>query len=406
MSATADPRTTPTGWDAAGASAAPPRVAGAGAPGPRAEAAVDLTAIRHNVAVLSGMAARSGAATMAVVKAEGYGHGSVAVASAALSAGATWLGVCTMDEALTLRAGGITAPILSWLDLPDDDFAAGVAGDVDLSVGSLAELAAVRDAAVRVGRPAKVHLKIDTGLSRNGCNEAEWPDLVRAAAQVAGEGHIEVVAVWSHLAHGDEPTNPMLDRQAARLDAAWQLATAAGLHPIRHLANSGATLTRPDLHYDLVRPGIAVYGLDPIGPPPSRFGLRPAMTFRTRVALVKRVPAGEGASYGHEWSTPRDTTLALLPVGYADGVPRRLGSRPSGVGMDQIMVDCGPDRDGEPVEVGSEAVLFGPGDRGEPTAQDWADALGTIHYEIVTGLRVGRVSRTVFGMDEHGAEQE
>ena len=453
MSATADPRTAPTGWDAAGASAAGslpsagqhgaglpsagqhsaaqhsaalhgaalPRVAGAGAGGPRAEAAVDLAAIRHNMAVLSGMAARSGAATMAVVKAEGYGHGSVAVASAALSAGATWLGVCTMDEALTLRAGGITAPILSWLDLPDDDFAAGVAGDVDLSVGSLAELAAVRDAAVRVGRPAKVHLKIDTGLSRNGCNEAEWPDLVRAAAQVAGEGHIKVVAVWSHLAHGDEPDNPMLDRQAARLDAAWRHACQAGLRPIRHLANSAATLTRPDLHYDLVRPGIAVYGLDPMGPPPSAYGLRPALTFRTRVALVKWVPAGEGVSYGHEWTTPRGTTLALLPVGYADGVPRRLGSRPSGVGgmrvlvaghslpvvgricMDQIVVDCGPD--GAGVTVGAEAVLFGPGDRGEPTAQDWADALGTIHYEIVTGLRVGRVSRTVFGMDERGDEQ-
>jgi alanine racemase len=447
MSATADPRTAPTGWDAAGASAAaaspaqalpgaalrsaaPPsvasrRAAGAGAVRPRAEAAVDLAAIRHNVAVLSGMAGRSGAATMAVVKAEGYGHGSVAVASAALAAGATWVGVCTMDEALTLRAGGITAPILSWLDLPDDDFASGVAGHIDLSVGSLAELAAVRDAAVRVGLPARVHLKIDTGLSRNGCNEAEWPHLVRAAAQVAGEGHIEVVAVWSHLAHGDEPDNPMLDRQAARLDAAWHLARQAGLRPIRHLANSAATLTRPDLHYDLVRPGIAVYGLDPVGPPPSAYGLRPAMTFRTRVALVKRVPAGEGVSYGHEWTTPRATTLALLPVGYADGVPRRLGSRPSGVGgmrvlvagrslpvvgricMDQIVVDCGPDGGG--VSVGAEAVLFGPGDRGEPTAQDWADALGTIHYEIVTGLRVGRVSRTVFSMDErgdeHGAEQ-
>ncbi|MDT7749335.1 MAG: alanine racemase [Pseudonocardiales bacterium] len=420
MSATADHhRAAPTGWtsETGGAGGAAGGTGGTGSGRPRAEAAVDLGAIRHNVAILTGLAARSGAGVMAVVKAEGYGHGSVAVARAALSAGASWLGVCTLDEALALRDGGITAPILSWLDLPDVDFAAGVARNIDLSVASVTELALVRGAAEAVGRPARVHLKIDTGLSRNGCNEADWPGLVRAAVEAVAGGVIDVIAVWSHLAHGDEPTNPMLDRQAARLDAAWQLATDAGLHPIRHLANSGATLTRPDLHYDLVRPGIAVYGLDPIGPPPSRFGLRPAMTFRTRVALVKRVPAGEGVSYGHEWSTPRDTTLALLPVGYADGVPRRLGSRPSGVGgmevllagrrlpvvgrvcMDQIMVDCGPDRDGEPVEVGSEAVLFGPGDRGEPTAQDWADALGTIHYEVVTGLRVGRVSRTVFGMD-------
>jgi len=306
----------------------------------------------------------------------------------------------------------------SVVEAADVDFAAGVANDVDLSVASVDELDVLRAAARSVGRRARIHLKIDTGLSRNGCAEADWPGLVRAAAEAQAEGTVQVVAVWSHLAHGDEPDSPMLDLQAVRLDAAWTLAREAGLRPIRHLANSGATLSRPDLHYDLVRPGIAVYGLDPMGRPSAEVGLRPAMTFRTRVALVKRVPAGEGVSYGHEWRTPRDTTLALLPVGYADGVPRRLGSRPSGVGgtrvlvggrllplvgrvcMDQVVVDCGPEQHGEPITVGTEAVLFGPGDRGEPTARDWADALGTIHYEIVTGLRVGRVSRTVFGMDE------
>jgi alanine racemase len=375
---------------------------------------VDLAAVRHNVRLLSAAAARSGAATMAVVKAEGYGHGAAAVAGAALAAGATWLGVCTMTEALQLRAAGITAPVLSWLDLPSDDYTPGVAGGVDLSVSSMRQLAAVRSAAVAAGRPARVHLKIDTGLSRNGVAESEWPALVEAAAAAEAEGTLEVVAVWSHLASSDTPRNPSLDRQAARFDAAYRLATAAGLRPIRHLANSAATMTRPDLHYDLVRPGIAVYGLDPVGPPPSSFGLRPAMTFRTQVVLVKRVPAGEGVSYGHEWTTTRETTLALLPVGYADGVPRRLGSRPSGVGgmqvllarrrrpvvgrvcMDQLVVDCGDAR----VAEGDEAVLFGPGDRGEPTAQGWADALGTIHYEIVTGLRVGRVCRTVEDMGQ------
>jgi alanine racemase len=380
---------------------------------PRAEACVDLAAIRHNVGLLSAFAARSGAATMTVVKAQGYGHGAVAVGRAALAAGASWLGVCTMGEALELRAGGISAPILSWLDLPVDDVSPAVAGNVDLSVASVRQLASVRRAAEVANRAARIHLKIDTGLSRNGCPSADWPELVDAAAKAAADGAVEVVAVWSHLAHADQPDHPTLDRQAARLDTAFRIATEAGLRPIRHLANSAATMTRPDLHYDLVRPGIASYGLDPIGPPPSEFGLRPAMTFRTRVALVKRVPAGEGVSYGHEWTTPNETTLALLPVGYADGVPRRLGSRPSGVGgmralvagqvypvvgrvcMDQIMVDCGPDADLSAVAEGDEAVLFGPGDRGEPTAQDWADALGTIHYEIVTGLRVGRVSRTV-----------
>jgi alanine racemase len=368
-----------------------------------------LAAIRHNVALLAGLAARSGAATMAVVKADGYGHGAVQVGRAALQAGASWLGVCTMAEALQLRAGGITARVLSWLDLPDDDYTPGVAHDIDLGVASVRQLGAVQAAAVATGRPARVHLKIDTGLSRNGAAEAGWPALVDAAAKAAADGHVEVVAVWSHLAYADAPEHPTLARQAARLDAAWEVARDAGLRPIRHLANSAATLTRSDLHYDLVRPGIAVYGLDPLGRPVSETPLRPAMTFRARVALVKRVPAGEGVSYGHEWTTPTETTLALLPVGYADGVPRRLGSQPSGVGgmrvllggrcrrvvgrvcMDQIVVDCGDD----PVEEGSEAVLFGPGGRGEPTAQDWADALGTIHYEIATGLRSNRVCRTV-----------
>jgi alanine racemase len=377
---------------------------------PRAEAAVDLAAIRHNVAFLAASAAASGAATMAVVKADGYGHGAVAVGAAALEAGASWLGVCTITEALALRGGGITAPILSWLDLPDDDYTPGVAAGIDLSAGSVRQLAAVRGAAIAADRPARVHLKIDTGLSRNGAQPADWPDLVTAAAKVAAEGLLEVVAVWSHLAHGDEPDNPSLDRQAARLDDAWRIATDAGLHPIRHLANSAATMTRPDLYYDMVRPGIAVYGLDPLGRPVPETPLRPAMTFRSRVVLVKRVPAGEGVSYGHEWTTPKETTLALLPVGYADGVPRRLSGPPSGVGgmrvllagrslpvvgrvcMDQVVVDCGD----HPVNEGETAVLFGTGEHGEPTAQDWASTLGTIHYEIVTGMKVGRVSRAVY----------
>ncbi|WP_037069106.1 alanine racemase [Pseudonocardia acaciae] len=385
-----------------------------GAAAPRAEVAVDLDAIRHNVSHLADLV--GSAATMAVVKADGYGHGAVPVAQAALEAGASWIGACTMAEALHLRAGGITAPVLSWLDLPDADYAPAVARDIDLSVATPRQLDSVIEATIRTDRPARVHLKIDTGLSRNGGAEADWPALVDAAAKATVDGHLDVIAVWSHLAHGDEPEHPMLDRQAARLDAAWRVACEAGLSPIRHLANSAATLTRPDLHYDLVRPGIAVYGLDPLGRPVPDTPLRPAMTFRARVALVKRVRAGEGVSYGHEWTTRTSTTLALVPVGYADGVPRRLGSRPSGVGgmqvllggrrrpvvgrvcMDQIVVDCGDD----PVQEGDEAVLFGPGGRGEPTAQDWADALGTIHYEIVTGLRRGRVSRTVFGMHSKG----
>ena len=371
---------------------------------PRAEAVVDLAAVRHNVGVLR--AAAPDSALMAVVKADGYGHGAVAVGRAALAAGATWLGVCTLEESLALRAGGIDAPVLSWLHVPTDDFAPAVAAGIDLSVGSVAHLDAVLAGARAAGRTVRLHLKADTGLSRGGAQPAEWPDLVDAAAKAVAEGTAEVVAVFSHLSHGDTPGHPTLDLQAERLTAAWQVARERGLHPIRHLANSGATLMgRPELALDMVRAGIAVYGLDPYDRPVPQSPLRPVMTLRARVALVKRVPAGAGVAYGHEWLAPADTTLALVPLGYADGVPRRLNRdgrmrvllggalRPvvGRVSMDQIVVDCG-DAD---VTEGELAVLFGTGRGGEPTAQDWADDLGTIHYEVVAGVRSDRVTRTV-----------
>jgi alanine racemase len=351
--------------------------------------------------------ASPGAELMAVVKADGYGHGAVEVAAAALRAGASWLGVCTLDEAAALRAAGITAPLLSWLHLPDEDFAPAVAADVDLSVSSPEHLAAVLAGARAAGRPARLHLKADTGLSRNGAPAAQWADLLDAAAKAVADGEAEVVAVWSHLANADSPSHPSLDVQAGRLTAAWEAARTRGLDPIRHLANSAATLSRPDLHFDLVRPGIAVYGLDPFDRPPAGSPLVPAMTLRARVVLAKRVPAGEGVSYGHEWTTPRETTLALVPLGYADGVTRALNRhgrmrvllggalRPvvGRVCMDQVVVDCGDD----PVRVGDEAVLFGPGADGGPTAQDWADELGTIHYEVVTGVQFRRVARVHTG---------
>jgi alanine racemase len=371
---------------------------------PNIEAVVDLDAIRHNVALLADHAAHGGAQTMAVVKADGYGHGAVPVARAALAAGADWLGVCTTDEALQLRAAGITAPILAWLLSADEDFTAAITSGVDLSVASRRGVDAVVAAARRAGATARLHLKVDSGLSRGGAQPADWPDLVDHAAKAAADGVIEVISVWSHLAHADAPQHPTIDRQAARFHDAYQRALAAGLKPLRHLANSAATLTRPDLHLDLVRPGVAVYGLSPV-PQLGDFGLRPAMTLRSRVLLAKRVPAGEGVSYGHIWTTTQATTLALVPAGYADGIPRGLsgrfsvllrGRRREVVGrvcMDQVVVDCGDDD----VAEGDEVVFFGPGDRGEPTAQDWADALGTIHYEIVTGVVRPRVVRTFVG---------
>jgi alanine racemase len=359
---------------------------------------IDLDAIRHNVRLLVDLAGASGAATMVAVKADGYGHGAVPVARAAVDAGATWLGACSQAEALTLRAAGLTVPVLAWLDLPSEDRAPGVAAGVDFGVSSVDELAALADAADRAGRPARAHLKIDTGMTRNGCAPSEWAGLLAAARQSA----VEVVAVWSHLACADEPGHPSVDEQAARFDVAYRRAVDAGFAPLRHLANSAATLTRPDLHFDLVRPGIACYGLNPVG---VAADLRPAMTFHSSVVATKWIAAGEAVGYGRTWTAARDTTVALVPVGYADGVPRSLSGRfdvwlagrrrpvVGRVSMDQLVVDCG----GDDVPTGEDVVLFGSGARGEPTAREWADVSGTIDYEIVTGMYRPRVARTYVG---------
>ncbi|PKW12843.1 alanine racemase [Saccharopolyspora spinosa] len=371
-------------------------------PAYRADLRIDVGAIRHNVKVLSAHARNSGARTMAIVKSDGYGHGAVTVAAAALESGADRIGVASIGEALQLRAAGITAPVLCWLYVEDDDFAPAVAADIELSASSQTSLGRIAAAAEQQGRVARVHLKIDTGLCRNGCPTGLWPALVEAAAKAEADGNVEVVAVWSHLACADELGHPSIDRQAERFQRAYEQAREAGLNPIRHLANSAAVLTRPDLHFELVRPGIAVYGLDPV-PQHGDHDLRPAMTFRSSVALTKRIAAGEAVSYGQSWTAERPTNLALVPVGYADGVPRTLSGRMSvwlagkrrpvvgRVCMDQLVVDCGDDE----VREGDEVLLFGPGDRGEPTAAEWADEIGTIHYEIVTGMYRPRVTRTV-----------
>jgi alanine racemase len=365
----------------------------------QAEVRIDLAAIRHNVRRLRQAAPNS--ELMAVVKADGYGHGMVPSAKAALEGGATALGACTVDEALQLRKAGITAPVLAWLYPPGRSLAEAVTADIDLSAANLRQVGDVTAAAVEVDRPARVHLKLDTGLSRSGATAAEWSTVVEAAAKAQADGLIEVVGVWSHLIYADAPQHPSINAQLAAFKDGLAVATRAGIQPrYRHLANSAATLTRPDTHFEMVRPGIAVYGLSPV--PGQTFGLRPAMTARARVLLTKRVPANSGVTYGHTYRTERETTLALVPLGYGDGVPwlagnagpvwlggrrRRVAGR---VCMDQFMLDCGDD----PVQAGDVAVLFGSGDDGVPTADDWAEAAGTLNYEIVTrfgGTRVPRV---------------
>ncbi|MFE3326154.1 alanine racemase [Streptomyces sp. NPDC059176] len=370
----------------------------------RAQAEIDLAALRANVRALRARAPR--AAVMAVVKADAYGHGMVPCARAALAAGAAWLGTATPEEALGLRAAGIGGRVMCWLWTPGGPWREAVEADLDMGVSALWALREVARAAQEAGRTARIQLKADTGLGRSGCQPADWAELVAAARAEEKAGTVKVTGLWSHLACADEPGHPSVAAQLAAFRHLVAYAEKEGIEPeVRHIANSPATLTLPEAHFDLVRPGVAVYGVSPapeLGAP-ADFGLRPVMTLKASMALVKQVPADHGVSYGHHYVTPAETTLGLVPVGYADGIPRHASGRgpvlvggewrrvAGRVAMDQFVVDLGPG--GATVRDGAEVVLFGPGDGGEPTAEDWAEAAGTIAYEIVTriGKRVPRV---------------
>ncbi|MEU9283325.1 alanine racemase [Streptomyces sp. NPDC048275] len=373
----------------------------------RARAEIDLAALRANVRTLRAHA--PSAAVMAVVKSDAYGHGAFPCARAALDAGAGWLGTATPEEALALRAAGLPGRIMCWLWTPGGPWKQAIEADLDVSVSGMWALREVCAAAEEVaegetGIRARVQLKADTGLGRSGCQPADWPELVTEALRAQARGLITVTGLWSHFACADEPGHPSIQAQLTRFREMVTYAEQQGVRPeVRHIANSPATLTLPESHFDLVRTGIAVYGISPspeIGTP-ADFGLRPVMTLSASLALVKQTPGGHGVSYGHHYVTPGATTLGLVPVGYADGIPRHAsGTGPVLIGgkwrtvagrvaMDQFVVDLGGD---EPAP-GTQAILFGPGDRGEPTAEDWARAAGTIAYEIVTriGTRVPRV---------------
>ncbi|MDJ1135918.1 alanine racemase [Streptomyces iconiensis] len=367
----------------------------------RARAEIDLDAVRDNVRTLREYAPR--AELMAVVKSDGYGHGAVPCARAARQAGAGWLGTATPEEAFALRAAGDRGRIMSWLWTPGGPWRQAIEQDIDVSASARWALDEIVAAARATGRTARVHLKADTGLGRSGCQPADWPDLVAAARAAEAEGALRVTGVWSHFACADEPGHPSIAAQLDAFGEALDQAGRAGLDPeVRHHANSPATLTLPASHFDLVRTGVAVYGLSPspdVGTS-AGLGLRPAMTLSASLGLVKQVPTGHGVSYGHAYHTAEETTLALVPLGYGDGVPRHAsgvgpvlvaGKRRTVAGrvaMDQFVVDL----NGDLAAAGDEAVLFGPGDRGEPTAEDWARVTGTIGYEIVTRIS-GRVPR-------------
>jgi len=369
----------------------------------QSEAIVDLAAIRSNVAAIS---ERVGSAqVMAVVKSDGYGCGLLPTATAALAGGAAWLGVGQLEEGLALRAAGIAAPVLCLLATPDAPHAAAVAKGIDLSAGSASLVRKIGAAAGAVGGVARLHLKADTGMSRGGAPLAEWPDLLQAALAEQAAGRCEITGIWSHLACADIPGHPSVDTQLEAFRDALDEAKRAGAHPaIRHLANTPAMVTRPDTWFDLVRPGGGVTGLCTL-PGGAPGWLRPAMTVRTHLAQVKQVPAGTGISYGHRYVTKDPATLGLILLGYYEGIPREGTNKApvlvrgrrlviSGtVCMNQCVIDAGD----LPIEAGDEVVLFGPGDRGEPTAQEWADLLGTVSYDIVARF-TGKIPRSYSGV--------
>lgn len=359
---------------------------------PLREALVDLSAISANVETL-----RRRIATdhfMAVVKARGYGHGAVPSARAALSGGADWLGVVDVAEALELRASGIDAPVLAWLHEPGADFSAACALQIDLGIGSLEHLARAADAGGAV-----VHLKVDTGLGRGGMTFDRVEEFFAAAAAHERAGRVRVRGLFSHLANASPADDAA---QVAAFERALALAAAAGLDPeVRHLAATAGALRVPTARFDLVRVGIGIYGLSPFeGEDSASLGLRPVLQLSAAVVSVKRVPAGSGVSYGYRYRTSEATNLALVPLGYADGIPRQASNlgpvtinglpyRVAGsVAMDQFVVDVGD----APVAIGDRAVVFGDPATGVPSADAWAEAAGTINYEIVT--RIG--GRTEF----------
>lgn len=380
---------------------------------PHAEVTVDLDAIADNVRLLDSQA--GSAQTMAVVKADAYGHGLVPVARAAQAGGATWLGTAVLAEALALREAGLGGRIMAWLAAPGEDFPAALSADIDVAAYATWQLDEIAKAARETGRVARVHLKIDTGLGRGGVMPADWPAALARARALEADGVLRAVGVWTHFAYADAPGHPTIAAQLRVFDDAVAAAERAGLQlEVRHAANSAAVLTLPSARYDLVRPGLAVYGLSPVPDVLSarEAGLRPAMRVTSRLALVKDVPAGHGVSYGHTYVTERATRLALVPLGYADGVPRHASGRGpiqlSGrtyrvagrVCMDQVVLDVGD----VGVRAGDEAVLFSDGRDGEPTAQDWADAAGTISYEIVTRISTRLPRRFVGGAARGGAD--
>jgi alanine racemase len=351
----------------------------------RATLEVDLAAITANVRTIK---SRTAGEVMAVVKADGFGHGQIDVARAALAGGATRFGVTGIDEALPLRAAGLSERVLSWLNPVDADFGAALRHDIELGVPGLDHLSAV----VRTAPGARIHLQLDTGMGRDGAEPEGWDRLCRAARQAELRERVRVVGIMGHLPCADRPGHPANARGRDRFLWGLRVAGAAGLRPAdHHLAATAATLSDPLSHHTMSRIGAGLVGIDESG----TTRLRPALTLTAPLVSIRSVPAGTPVGYGHTWTTPRPTRLGLIPVGYADGLPRLASSRAEvwvrgerrpiagRISMDMTVIDLGPYT---PANIGDIVTVFGPGDRGEPTTAEWARWAETLEHEIVTGL--------------------
>lgn len=365
------------------------------------EVRVDRAAYRHNLETI--LQRVQPAKVLAVLKANAYGHGAVELAKAADQTDVSYLGVVSLEEALRLRKAGIGKPIIAWLHLPGTDFTDAARHDITLGLSTADQIEAAAAAGART-----VHLAIDTGLGRNGATRAQWPHFFETAARLQAAGQIDVEGMMSHL------SNTSVDDDTDQLhvfDDALQTAAEYGIQPrLRHIAATGVALDRPEARYDMVRIGIGSYGLSPDERTSADLGLTPVMRVSTQVAQIKRVPEGTPASYGYLYRAPGETTFALVPFGYADGLPRQA-SEGGGVlvggkiypvagriAMDQFVIDVGDDD----VHIGDEAVILGDPERGEPSATLWAESAGTINYEIVT--RIGDRPQRVY-VDQDGADQ-
>ena len=368
----------------------------------RAVAEINLNAIESNLKFIKG---KTNAQVLAVVKADAYGHGLIPISKSVIEAGADWLGTALLEEAITLRENGIKVPIIAWLTPCGEDFRSAINLNIDLSISSLEVLNEIIDSSTQLGKKPRLHIEIDTGMSRGGVGD-DWDSFVVEVSKLVKEDKISLVGVWSHFARADEPLEKMNSQQLSIFTDRVTKLINSGIKPeFLHMANSAAALTFKDSHKNIIRWGIGLYGLSPdvnyIGDSIS-IGLKPAMKLKAKLNLVKKVKAGSTVGYGATAVVNEDTKLGVVTLGYADGIPRNAnnlagvfacGKRAPLIGrvsMDQFVVNLGIE---SLAKTGDEVVVFGAGNDGEYTIDEWAKACGTINYEIVTriGPRVPRI---------------